>query len=131
MSKETVAAANPHGPNRRPDIDRLRALAVLLLVPFHSALISCRTGTFPLSSGTSLGSSNISSGRSVRGACLSLSGYQGQVTGLPLAFVVLVGLCVMKWTAGNASTDLFPVFASTSSSDLGSSLTCCFCEQNY
>lgn len=38
-------------PQRRPDIDWLRALAVLLLVPYHSALIFCNDGIFPLRSG--------------------------------------------------------------------------------
>jgi peptidoglycan/LPS O-acetylase OafA/YrhL len=42
---------NPQRPQRRPDIDWLRALAVLLLVPFHSALIFCNIGDFPLRSG--------------------------------------------------------------------------------
>jgi len=42
---------NSERPQRRPDIDWLRALAVLLLVPFHSALIFCNDGIFPLRSG--------------------------------------------------------------------------------
>jgi len=42
---------NPERPRRRPDMDWLRALAVLLLVPFHSALIFCNDGIFPLRSG--------------------------------------------------------------------------------
>jgi len=41
MNAEQVdaQAADPSRPDRRPDIDWVRALAVLLLVPFHSALV--------------------------------------------------------------------------------------------
>jgi peptidoglycan/LPS O-acetylase OafA/YrhL len=51
MSKGKSASMKQQRPARRPDIDWLRALAVLLLVPFHSALIFCDTGIFPLRSG--------------------------------------------------------------------------------
>jgi uncharacterized membrane protein YcfT len=51
MSKGSVASVNPKRPQRRPDINLPRALAVLLLVPFHSALIFCDNGIFPLRSG--------------------------------------------------------------------------------
>jgi hypothetical protein len=51
MSKGRHAFVTPERPRRRPDIDWLRALAVLLLVPFHSALVFCHDGIFPLRSG--------------------------------------------------------------------------------
>jgi peptidoglycan/LPS O-acetylase OafA/YrhL len=49
--KGNAAPVDPQPPPRRPDIDWLRALAVLLLVPFHSALIFTHDGMLPLKSG--------------------------------------------------------------------------------
>jgi peptidoglycan/LPS O-acetylase OafA/YrhL len=51
MSKANAAALSPQRPERRPDIDWLRALAVLLLAPCHPALVFCRDGMFPSRSG--------------------------------------------------------------------------------
>jgi len=51
MSKGRAAVVGLQRPNRGPDIDRLRALAGLLLVPFRSALIFCNDGIFRLRSG--------------------------------------------------------------------------------
>ncbi len=51
MSKGRHESVNPQRPQRRSDIDWLRAVAVLLLVPYHSALIFCNDGIFPLRSG--------------------------------------------------------------------------------
>ncbi len=51
MSKWSIASVGSQRPQRRPDIDWLRALAVLLLVPFHSALIFTHDGMLPLKTG--------------------------------------------------------------------------------
>jgi surface polysaccharide O-acyltransferase-like enzyme len=51
LCQRREAYVTPERPQRRPDIDWIRALAVLLLVPFHSALIFCHDGIFPLRSG--------------------------------------------------------------------------------
>lgn len=52
MTDETVSPPLPSDrPARRPDIDWLRAIAVLLLVPFHASLIFCGAGGFHISTG--------------------------------------------------------------------------------
>ncbi|HOX36792.1 MAG TPA: acyltransferase family protein [Candidatus Brocadiia bacterium] len=57
MSAQTSVAGGPNDPtfalsaDRRPDVDWLRAFAVLLLVPFHTGLLFCDWGFFPLKTG--------------------------------------------------------------------------------